>query len=81
MTRSARTLVTTLSSAALGAGLALLFAPQSGERTRRQIRQKAASVKGFCQDANDQAHELYSRGADNARRLLRRVRKIGPIAA
>ena len=81
MTRSTRVIVLSLTSAAVGASLALLFAPQSGERTRRQIRRKAEAVKGFCQDANTQAHELYARGADNARRLLRRVRKIGPVAA
>lgn len=69
-------------SAAIGAGVALLFAPQSGERTRRQIRMKAESyAKDLCEDVNANAHHLYNRGADNARRLLRRVRKVSPIAA
>lgn len=36
--------------AAIGAGLALLLAPQSGKRTRRQL---ARSVEGFRDDATD----------------------------
>ena len=71
-----------LGSAAVAAGAALLFAPQSGERTRRHIRLKAESVaKDLCEDMNAQAHELYSRGSGNVRRLWRQVRKTGPIAA
>ena len=73
MTRSGRSLSISLVSAAIGAGLALLFAPQTGEKTRRQIRQKAHAVKDFCEDVNANAHDLYNRGAVNARRLLKRV--------
>jgi gas vesicle protein len=77
-----RNLGIVLGAAAVGAGAALLFAPQSGERTRRQIRRKAETyAKDLCEDVNANAHELYNRGADNARRLFRRVRKVSPIAA
>ena len=34
-----------LLGAAIGAGLALLFAPQSGVETRRQIKRKAEDMK------------------------------------
>ena len=73
MTRSNRTLGISLVSAAIGASLALLFAPQTGEKTRRQIRQRAHAVKDFCEDVQANAHDLYSRSAVNARRLLKRV--------
>jgi len=35
---------------AVGAGLALLFAPRSGEETRRDIQRKARAVSGQAQD-------------------------------
>jgi len=34
-------ILTFLAGAALGAGLAILFAPRSGEETRRRIRERA----------------------------------------
>jgi gas vesicle protein len=42
--RAARAIVTSLAAAIVGAGAALLFAPQSGERTRRQIRRKTEDL-------------------------------------
>jgi len=36
---------------AVGAGLALLFAPRSGMETRRQIRRSAERVRGAAEDA------------------------------
>jgi gas vesicle protein len=73
MTRSRHAFRISFLSAAIGAGLALLFAPQTGEKTRRQIRQKAKTVKDFCEDVQNNAQDLYSRGAVNARRFLKRV--------
>ncbi len=73
--RSIRTVGIFLTSAAVGAGLALLFAPQSGARTRRQIRMKAEScAKDLLEDVNASAHELSRRGMENARHFLRQVR-------
>lgn len=80
--RSIRTFAIVLGSAAVGAGLALLFAPQSGARTRRQIRVKAENcARDLYEDMNASAHELSKRGMENARHLLRRVRKMSPVAA
>ena len=65
-----------LAAGAIGAGVALLFAPQSGQRTRRLIRRKA---ERYIQDAGDDVAEktrgLYFWGklaADGTARKLRR---------
>ena len=42
-----------LLGALVGAGLALLFAPQSGEETRRIIRRKAKRLAAEAQDRYD----------------------------
>ncbi len=44
-----------LLGALIGAGVALLFAPQSGEDTRRMIRRKA---RRFASDARDRYDDL-----------------------
>ncbi len=44
-----------LLGALIGAGVALLFAPQSGEDTRRLIRKKA---RRFASDARDRYDDL-----------------------
>jgi gas vesicle protein len=38
--------------AALGTALALLFAPQSGEETRRQIVKKSTELRGLAQESS-----------------------------
>jgi len=43
-----------LAAGAIGAGVALLFAPQSGARTRRMFRRKA-------EDVGHDVHEAYER--------------------
>ena len=51
---SGRTLaVGLLLGALIGAGIALLFAPQSGERTRRLLRRRARKVAADAQDRFD----------------------------
>lgn len=47
-----------LLGAAVGAGLALLFAPQSGEETRAQIRRGARRVKRKARDLADSGREI-----------------------
>ena len=75
-----RLLSLALGSAAVGAGVALLYAPQSGERTRRLIRFKAESyAKDLRDDVNANVHDFYMRGSDNFRRLFHR--KVRPAAA
>ena len=72
------TLGTCLVAGTIGAGVALLFAPHSGQRTRRLIRRKAEQ---YIQDAGDdvieKTEEIYLWGrqaaGDTARRLRRKL--------
>lgn len=57
---TASNLVFFLIGAAVGAGVALLYAPQDGATTRKQIGDKAAEVK-------DKAAEITSTAASTAR--------------
>ena len=54
-----------LLGAALGAGIALLLAPQSGEETRRDIKRKAAEMTDAAKDAagdlSDSVVDQYSK--------------------
>ncbi len=55
-------LLTFLGGAAIGAGLALLFAPQSGKETRKQIK----DVAGKAVDEVKERSEKMAQGARNA---------------
>jgi gas vesicle protein len=83
MKNCARTFGIVLVAAAVGAGVALILAPYSGEKTRRLIRFKAESyAKDLADEANARAAALYKNGADRTRRALKRLgRKISPVAA
>ena len=83
MRDTARTIGIAFLAAAVGAGVALLFAPQSGEKTRRLIRFKAESyAKDLRDEVNANAAALYKSGAESTRRALKRLGKtIKPIAA
>ena len=67
-----------LVGALIGAGTALLLAPQSGEETRTAIRRQARVARHRAYDAwGDLADELADaarRGRRRARRVLRRAR-------
>jgi gas vesicle protein len=60
-----------LLGAAVGAGLALLFAPQSGDETRAQLRSTARKVKrrarAMVEDGREAVDDLASRGKSAAR--------------
>jgi gas vesicle protein len=47
-----------LLGAAVGAGLALLFAPQSGDETRAQLRRSARRAKRKARDLADSGRDL-----------------------
>jgi gas vesicle protein len=60
---------------AAGAALALIYAPQTGERTRRQLRRgyedatdrlrsTAKTVRSTANDVGDQAGKYFKRGKD-----------------
>ena len=68
--------------AALGATVALLYAPQAGEDTRRLIRKKARkgseTIADVSREAFDKGRDLYEKGrqmADDAADLIERARR------
>jgi gas vesicle protein len=76
MKNSARTTGIALLAAAVGAGLALLFAPYSGEKTRRLIRFNAVSfARDLRDEVNANAAALFGTGTASTRRALRRLGK------
>jgi len=72
-----------LVGAAVGAAVALLYAPQSGKDTRRLIAQKTERGKEVIVDSSkevmDRGKELFDRGselADEAADIFERGRKL-----
>jgi gas vesicle protein len=72
-----------IAGAALGATLALLFAPAAGEVTRRKIRRSAEKGKDRLaesgRDLMDKGRGLYEKGkdlADDAAELFEKGRKL-----
>lgn len=55
---------------ALGAGAALLFAPRSGEETRRDLRRRARRARRAAQQAVSDAAESVSDTFDEARQRV-----------
>jgi gas vesicle protein len=76
-------LVWFFAGAAMGATLALLYAPQSGRITRRIIGKKTREGREALADTGrdwmDKGRELYQKGlrvADEAAEMMERGRKI-----
>lgn len=72
-----------IAGAAVGATFALLYAPQSGDRTRRLIGKKAREGREVLEDSGrdllDKGRDLYKQGrrvADDAADLFERGRKL-----
>jgi gas vesicle protein len=65
-----------LAGAALGGALALLFAPQSGEDTRRIIRRKARDLRELAEDGLDDLGDRFEEGKDRVRDEAERVRDV-----
>ncbi|HDP94412.1 MAG TPA: YtxH domain-containing protein [Candidatus Aminicenantes bacterium] len=61
------TMFSFLTGAAIGAGLALLFAPQSGEETRRKLRETGNQL-------SDDARESYERLSRDAQKVVEQVK-------
>lgn len=61
-----------LLGAVIGAGVALLAAPDSGRRTRRRLRKAAASVKGSAGDRWDELTDDVKDKVDVALKGARR---------
>lgn len=69
--------------AALGASVALLYAPMPGDKTRRMITRKAREGREVLEDGGrdllDKGRDLYKQGrrvADDAADLFERGRKM-----
>ncbi len=72
-----------VAGAAIGAAVALLYAPQTGTETRRIIKEKslegADAVAETSREMYDRGRELYGRGrrmADDAAEMLERGKDI-----
>lgn len=72
-----------LAGAAIGATVALLFAPQSGVETRRRIKQKASEGRDALgetgRDLADRGKDLFEKGkrlADEAADIFDRGRRM-----
>jgi gas vesicle protein len=58
-----------------GATVALLYAPQTGARTRKQLRKGVADAGDYLEDAGDYLREQAERLTDEAQKLAKRTRK------
>jgi gas vesicle protein len=72
-----------VAGAAIGATVAILFAPASGEETRRKLRRSAEKgrerIKDTGREIYGKGRDLYEKGkdlADDAAELFERGRKI-----
>ena len=76
-------LVWFLLGAAMGASVALLYAPQSGDRTRRMLGRKLAEGREALEDQGtellEKSRELFEKGrkvADDAAELFEKGRSM-----
>ena len=76
-------LVWFVAGAAIGATIALLYAPQSGDKTRRLIGKKAREGRDALADSGrdlaDKGRDLYEKGrrvAENAAEMMERGRRL-----
>jgi len=76
-------LVWFIAGAAVGASIALLYAPQSGRETRRLIKKKTRegreALADSAGDLMDKGRELYEKGlrvADEAAEMIERGRRL-----
>ncbi len=61
--------------ALVGAGIALLLAPESGDLTRRRVRRKLDELKEGAREHFDEARDQVEDWRDDAHRELRRRRR------
>jgi gas vesicle protein len=65
-----------LTGAAIGAGLALLFAPQSGEETRKQIKDFSEKLGGEVKDGVEKVSEKAKTFIDGAKDTFAKKSRI-----
>jgi gas vesicle protein len=72
----------------IGALSALLFAPQSGKQTRKQLRRRYEGALDTVEDWTDQAGDIWEKGVDYAKDAKERgaeyvskaAEKVAPMA-
>jgi gas vesicle protein len=64
-----------VAGAAVGAAVALLFAPASGEETREYLGQRAREGRDRAAEAARQGREILNRQRDNIASAFERVRE------
>jgi gas vesicle protein len=69
-------LVAFAGGALVGAGLALLFAPQSGRKTRRQIGGMAEDAEDYAQDLVQQAGQGLEKARQKGEQWLGQAKDI-----
>jgi gas vesicle protein len=78
-------LVWFLAGSAIGAAIALLYAPQSGEDTRRyigkQARKSRRALEDVSEDLTDRGREIYEKGRRLADEAYEKGRRIADDAA
>ncbi len=60
---------------AAGAAIALLYAPQSGVKTRRQLRKGVEDAGDYLEDAGDYLKEQAERFSNEAQKAIKRTRE------
>jgi len=68
-------LVAFIAGAAVGAAVALLFAPATGEETREYLGQRAREGRDRAADAARQGRELLNKQRDNLTSAFERARQ------
>ncbi|GGE35360.1 YtxH domain-containing protein [Psychroflexus planctonicus] len=64
------TLIALVTGAVVGAGLGLLYAPQSGEKTRKQLKKEAKNARKALEDKYDETSSQLSEFAESAKSQL-----------
>jgi len=65
----------------IGALSALLFAPQSGDKTRKMIRRRYDDALDTVEDWSEQAGDMWEKGVDYAKDAKEKVAdKVAPMA-
>jgi len=59
--------------AAIGSGLALLYAPQSGVKTRKQLRKGIDEAADYVEDAGDYLKEQAERLSTEAQKVIKQT--------
>lgn len=63
------TLLALLAGGAIGAGLALLFAPDSGAATRRRVRESVDDAGDWATDAYEEARSKVTESTEKVRQI------------